>query len=90
MLHMGSLNNLYVFLFCFAFGYLLAGKNAMLRLSTRIVLIALFGCALLFATSTGTWWHETVGVATVIANVIFLAFGVMDYLAFVKDGPSRI
>jgi hypothetical protein len=87
---MGSPNSLYVFLFCFAFGYLIAGKNAMLRLSTRIVLIVLFGCALLFATSTGSRWHETVGVATIIANTIFLTFGVMDYLAFVKGDRGRV
>ena len=87
---MGPLNNLYVFLFFLAFGYLIAGKNVMLRLSTRIVLVVLFGSALLFATSTGTWWHETVGVATLIANLIFLAFGVMDYLAFVKGDRSRV
>jgi hypothetical protein len=87
---MGSLNSLCVFLFCFAFGYLIAGKNAMLQLSTRIVLIVLFGCALLFATTTGSRWHETVGVATVIANMIFLAFGVMDYLAFVKGDRGRV
>jgi len=66
---MGLLNTLYVFLFFLAFGYLIAGNNVMLRLSTRIVLIVLFGSALLFATSIGTWWHETVGVATLIANL---------------------
>lgn len=82
---MGSLTDVYIFLFFFAFGYLIAGKKVILALSTRVVLTVLFGCAVWFATSVGSTWHDLIGVATLILNVIFVAFGVMDYLAFVNN-----
>lgn len=82
---MGPLTGTSIFLFFFAFGYLIAGKNVILTLSTRIVLVVLFGCAASFAISGGTPWHDVLGAATMILNVIFLAFGIMDYLAFLNN-----
>lgn len=82
---MGPLTGTYIFLLCSAFGYLIAGKNVMLTLSTRVVLVALFGCAASFAISGGTPWHDVLGAATMILNLLFLTFGVMDYLAFLNN-----
>jgi len=82
---MGPFTGAYLSLFCFAFGYLIVGKNVVLTLSTRLVLVVLFGCATSFAISGGTPWHAILGAATLILNVIFLAFGVLDYFAFLNN-----
>ncbi|MFN2460072.1 MAG: hypothetical protein ABR591_05240 [Candidatus Velthaea sp.] len=75
----GALLNTYVFLFMFAFGFLIAGKRPILTLSTRALLIVLFGSALGFALSENEPWHEMAGIATAILNVIFIAFAAIDY-----------
>lgn len=76
--------NTYVFLFFFAFGFLIAGKRPILTLSTRALLIVLFGLALAYATTDGNPWHETIGVATLIANLVFVGFAFVDYLNWRK------
>jgi len=75
----GALVNTYVFLFMFAFGFLVAGKRPMLQVSTRILMLVLFGNALAFALTDGKPYHQTIGIATAILNAIFIAFAVIDY-----------
>ena len=75
----GAFTNTYVFLFCFAFGFLIAGKRQILTLSTRVILLAVVGCAASFALLPGEPYHSTFGVATVIANVLFVAFAAIDF-----------
>ena len=63
----------------FAFGFLIAGKRPILKLSTRALLIVLFGAALAFALTENNPWHEEIGVGTLILNVVFVGFAVIDY-----------
>lgn len=81
----GALVNTYVFLFMFAFGFLIAGKRPILKLSTRGLLIALLGCAIGFALTENNPWHETIGIGTAILNVIFVAFAAIDYINWRKN-----
>ncbi|GAC1540840.1 MAG: hypothetical protein NVS2B17_17550 [Candidatus Velthaea sp.] len=88
----GAILNTYVFLFMFAFGFLIAGKRPILKLSTRALLIALFAAALGFGLTEGNPWHETIGIGTAILNIVFVAFAVIDYTNWRKnkdaaDGP---
>lgn len=81
----GAFVNTYVFLFMFAFGFLIAGKRPILKLSTRALLVALFGAALAFALTDGNRWHETIGIGTAILNVIFVAYAGIDYINWRKN-----
>ncbi len=80
--------NAYVFLFCFAAAYLLGGKRPLLRLSTRVLLIVLLGFGLWFLiTPPEAPLHDTIGVATLLLNVVFVAFGVLDFVRYRREQP---
>jgi hypothetical protein len=76
--------NMYVFIFAFASAFLLAQKRPMLALSTRALLAVLLGLALGYAASADQWYRGYVGVATLIANVLFVAFAAIDFLSWQK------
>ena len=80
--------NAYVFLFCFAFTYLLAAKRPVLTFSTRIVLVILVGLAVCFAADR-TRWHEILGAATLAANGTFITFAAIDYLRWMQRSDAR-
>lgn len=70
--------NTFVFLVCFASGFLLAGKRPILTLSTRALLVVVFSLALWYATSDDRPYHGILGAATSIANVLFIGFVAID------------
>ena len=76
--------NTSVFLFCFAFGFLLAGKRPILTVSTRIVLLGVVVFAAAFALLDDPRFHAILGAATVIANVLFVAFAAIDFYRWRK------
>jgi hypothetical protein len=78
----GALLNTYVFLFMFAFGFLVAGKRPILTLSTRVLLIVLFGGVLGYALSESSPYHALIGVGTGILNCVFIGFAATDYIAW--------
>jgi hypothetical protein len=80
----GSAINMYVFLFAFAAAFLLAQKRPMLTLSTRALLAVLLGLALGYALSVDQWYRAYLGVATLIANVLFVAFAAIDFISWQK------
>jgi hypothetical protein len=80
----GSAINMYVFLFAFAAAFLLAQKRPMLALSTRILLAVLLGLALGYAAAVDQWYRGYLGVATLIANALFIAFAAIDFLSWQK------
>jgi hypothetical protein len=80
----GSAINMYVFLFAFAAAFLLAQKRPMLTLSTRALLAVLLGLALGYALSVDQWYRSYLGVATLIANVMFVAFAAIDFIDWQK------
>ncbi|HEV3085878.1 MAG TPA: hypothetical protein VGX96_01540 [Candidatus Elarobacter sp.] len=80
----GSAINMYVFLFAFAAAFLLAQKRPMLAFSTRVLLAVLLGLALGYALAAGQWYRGFVGVATLIANALFIAFAAIDFLSWQK------
>jgi hypothetical protein len=82
----GATLNMYVFLLAFALAFLLGGKRPFLALSTRATLVVLLGLALLYATGADSWYRAYAGVATLIANALFIAFAVIDYLNWQKKG----
>lgn len=80
----GGTLNMYVFLLAFASAFLLGGKRPFLALSTRVTLIVLLGLALGYAASPDQWYHGYLGVAAFIANVLFIAFAVIDFYGWQK------
>jgi len=85
----GALLHTSVFLFMFAFGFLLAGKRPILKLSTRALLVVLFGTALSYALSEAGPWHSVLAVATGILNCLFIAFAVIDYRTWRHEQERR-
>lgn len=71
--------NMYVFIFAFASAFLLGQKRPMLALSTRALLAVLLGLALGYAVAADQWFRGYLGVATLIANVLFIAFAAIDF-----------
>ena len=76
--------NMSVFLFAFASAFLLGQKRPMLALNTRVLLAVLLGLALGYAVSENHWYRGYLGVATLIANVLFVAFAGIDFLNWQK------
>jgi hypothetical protein len=76
--------NMYVFFFAFASAFLLGQKRPMLALSTRALLAVLLGLALGYAVAVDQWYRSYLGVATLIANVLFVAFASIDFLNWQK------
>jgi hypothetical protein len=76
--------NFYVFLLAFASAFLLGGRRPFLALSTRALLVVLLGLALGYAVSVDAWYRPILGVATLIANGLFIAFAVLDFRAWQK------
>jgi hypothetical protein len=76
--------NMCVFLFAFASAFLLAQKRPMLALSTRALLAVLLGLALGYALTDGQWYRGYLGVATLVANVMFIAFAAIDFHGWQK------
>ncbi|HTJ26306.1 MAG TPA: hypothetical protein VMA36_09075 [Candidatus Limnocylindria bacterium] len=68
----------YVFLLSFASAFLLGGKRPLLALSTRVLLVVLLALAVGYAVSAAQWYHGYVGVATLIANAVFVGFVAID------------
>lgn len=76
--------NMCVFLFAFCSAFLLAQKRPMLALSSRVLLAVLLGLALGYALSADQWYHASLGVATLIANFLFIAFAAIDFHGWQK------
>ena len=80
----GNAINMYVFIFAFAAAFLLAQKRPMLALSTRALLAVLIGLALGYALAADQWYRGYLGVATLIANTLFIAFAGIDFYGWQK------
>jgi len=76
--------NASVFLFFFAFGYLLSAKRPILTRSTRFVLIALFGSAAGFAIATDPRLRDLFAAVTITINVAFVALAAIDLATWRK------
>jgi hypothetical protein len=76
--------NLYVFIFAFASMFLLGQRRPMLALSTRVLLAVLLGLALGYAVAVDQWYRGYLGVATLIANALFIAFAAIDFIGWQK------
>ncbi len=76
--------NMGVFVFAFAAAFLLAQKRPMLALSTRVLLAVLLGLALGYAVAADQWYRGYLGVATLIANGLFIAFAAIDFHVWQK------
>jgi hypothetical protein len=76
--------NASVFLFFFAFGYLLSAKRPILTRSTRFVLIALFASATGFAITSTPALKDLFAAVTIAINIAFVAFAAIDFVAWRK------
>ena len=76
--------NTYVFVFAFATMFLLVGKRPLLALSTRILLVVLLGLGLTYLMEPDAWYRGYVGVATLTANALFIAFAAIDFYGWQK------
>ncbi len=75
---------MYVFLLAFASSFLLWSKHPMLAASTRTLLVVLLALAVVYGVAADAWYRPFVGVATLVANVLFVAFAAIDFLAWQK------
>ncbi len=80
----GSAIDMYVFVFAFASAFLLGQKRPLLALSTRVLLAVLLGLALGYSAAEGQWYRGYLGVATLIANVLFVGFAAIDFYSWQK------
>lgn len=78
----------YVFLLSFASAFLLGGKRPLLALSTRVMLVVLLGLALGYALTADAWYRGYLGVATLIVNLLFVAFVAIDFRRWQKAKNS--
>ena len=74
----------YVFLLAFASSFLLWSKRPVLALSTRVLLVVLLALAVTYGTAGDAPYRGYAGVAALIANVLFVAFAGIDFLAWQK------
>jgi len=81
----GATLDMYVFFLAFASAFLLGGKRPFLAVSTRATLVVLLGFALAYAAGADQWYRAYVGVATLIVNVLFVAFAVIDFVGWQKS-----
>jgi hypothetical protein len=81
----GNALDIYVFIFAFASAFLLGQKRPLLALSTRALLAVLLGLALGYAVADGQWYRGYLGAATLIANVLFIAFASIDFYGWQKN-----
>ena len=77
--------NMYVFLLAFAAAFLLGGKRPFLALSTRVILVVLLGLALTYAVAADHWYRAYLGVATLVTNMLFIAFAALDFHGWQKS-----
>lgn len=68
---------------------MIAGKRPILTLSTRALLIVVLGLALGYVLSEHAPWHGTIGVAALIANLMFIGFALIDYVNWHKAKTER-
>lgn len=80
---------MYVFVFAFASAFLLGGKRPFLALSTRAMLIVLLGLALTYAVGVDLWFRAYVGAATLVVNVLFIAFATIDFVNWQKKRANE-
>lgn len=81
----GATLNMYVFFLAFASAFLLGGKRPFLAISTRATLIVLLALALGYAAGPDQWYRASLGVATLVVNVLFVAFAAIDYISWQKS-----
>ena len=53
------------------------------------MLLVLLGLALTYAVGVDQWYRAYVGVATLIANVLFVAFAAIDYRQLAEEAPRE-
>ncbi|HTV75289.1 MAG TPA: hypothetical protein VME66_16465 [Candidatus Acidoferrales bacterium] len=80
---------IFLLLFYFGVGYLFAPR-AMMRRSTRRVLGILLGLLFGAVTSVPGFVHDICMVGTVIANVVFVAFGLLDCIWLRVEGARLV
>jgi hypothetical protein len=85
----GAALNTYVFLFAFASMFLLGAKRPLLALSTRLLLVVLLGLGITYMAEPNAWFHGHVGVATLIANALFVGFAAIDFLNWQKKRAAE-
>jgi len=85
----GPAVNAYVFCFFFAASFLIAGKRPILTLSTRVLLVVVLAFAFGYVLSEHSVWHGIFGTGTLILNVVFIAFALIDYVNWRKARASR-
>jgi len=85
----GPALNAYVFCFFFAASFLIAGKRPILQLSTRLLLVGVLALGVGYVLSEHTPWHDVIGTAALILNLVFIGFALIDYVKWHKEKQSR-
>ena len=81
--------NVCVFFFFFAVSFLIGGKRPILKLSTRVLLVVLLGFAFAYVLSEHSFWHAIFGGATLILNITFIGFALIDYVNWHNGKAAR-
>ncbi len=69
--------------------FVIAGKQPILTLSTRALLVVVLAFAFAYVLSEHSMWHGIIGTATLILNVVFIGFALIDYVSWHKARTSR-
>ena len=85
----GAALNTYVFLFAFSSMFLLVGKRPLLALSTRVLLVVLLALGLTYLIEADAWYRGYLGVATLTANALFVAFAAIDFVSWRKKRAAE-
>jgi hypothetical protein len=67
----------------------IAGKRPILTLSTRALLVVVLGFAFGYVLSEHSLWHGIIGAGTLILNVVFIGFALIDYVNWHKGKAQR-
>jgi membrane protein DedA with SNARE-associated domain len=68
---------------------LIVGKRPIIALSTRALLVVVLGFAFGYVLSDHSLWHPILGAGTLILNVIFIGFALIDYVNWHKAKARR-
>jgi hypothetical protein len=68
---------------------MIAGKRPILTFSTRLLLVGVVALGFGYILSEHSPWHDLIGTAALILNVVFIGFALIDYVTWHKEKLPR-
>lgn len=74
---------------CFAFGFLVSGRRAVLGITTRGALCMLVAAALAYAVGSTPAIRELGTWGAILSAILFAVYATLDVLAYTRGGLER-